>query len=226
MGIDALSNEKLTDAELSRFKVIRSAHPPLSATLWTSNLPQPTSPNYPEEVRKKLRALERAFAQDASLFEEEEMMQRREQEIGPQSPLGPFVEYRAATKRAQEEANEQAAREETARREKEREEVRRKLQERMTQNDSDQWWLQYKPGGGKARELAKWRARLKRFQKIANASVAEGEQENAKRLAKQASCGRPARAKIESLENANELGEENEPNEEAAEEAGEEADDE
>lgn len=61
----------------------------------------------------------------------------------------------------------------------------------MTQNDSDQWWLQYKPGGGKARELAKWRARLKRFQKIANASVAEGEQENAKRLAKQASCGRP-----------------------------------
>lgn len=35
-----------------------------------------------------------------------------------------------------------------------------------------------------------------------------------------------ARAKIESLENANELGEENEPNEEAAEEAGEEADDE
>ena len=41
MGIDALSNEKPTDAELAKFKL----------------------PLEPEEVRKKLRALERAFQQ-------------------------------------------------------------------------------------------------------------------------------------------------------------------
>lgn len=61
---------------------------PLSPTRVAVNSQLPLDP---EEVRKKLRALERAFAQDASLFEEEEMMQRREQEIGPRSPLGPFV---------------------------------------------------------------------------------------------------------------------------------------
>ena len=41
MGIDALSNEKPTDSELARFKL----------------------PLEPEEVRKKLRGLERSFAQ-------------------------------------------------------------------------------------------------------------------------------------------------------------------
>ena len=73
------------------------------------------------------------------------------------------------------------------------------MQDKMTQQDSEQWWLQYKKvDGGKARELAKWRARLRRFEKIAEASAADGERANAERLANQ------AREKIESLENATE----------------------
>ena len=52
-----------------------------------------------------------ACGQDASLFEEEEMKMRREQE------------YRAEAKRAEQEAQEAQLREERERREREREEV-------------------------------------------------------------------------------------------------------
>jgi len=161
MGIDALSNEKPSDAELARFKV----------------------PLDPEEVRKQLRALERAFANDADLFEQEEMEQRHAQES------------KAEEKRAQQEAAEAAAREERERREAEREEVRRRMQEKMKDGETEQWWLQYKHAdGGKARELAKLKARLKRFEKIARDSEQAGERENAARLAEQ------AREKIKDLE--------------------------
>ena len=59
----------------------------------------------------------------------------------------------------------------------------------------DQWWLSYQnKGGGKQREKAKWQARLKRFLQIAQSSTADGERENAQRLAEQ------AQAKLDSLE--------------------------
>uniref|UniRef100_A0A7S3EUI1 Uncharacterized protein n=1 Tax=Haptolina ericina TaxID=156174 RepID=A0A7S3EUI1_9EUKA len=159
LGMDALSNEMPLPQELSRFKV----------------------PLQPEEVRKKLRGLERAFAQDAELFEAEELERRRQQET------------RAELKREEQIRREQAADEERERREQEREEVRRRLEQKK-QVESDQWWLHFKSKpGGKEREIAKWRARLKRFEAIAANSSAEGEKANATKLATQ------AREKIDSL---------------------------
>ena len=56
------------------------------------------------------------------------------------------------------------------------------------QVESDQWWLHFKSKpGGKEREIAKWRARLKRFEAIAANSSAEGEKANATKLATQVS---------------------------------------
>ena len=62
--------------------------------------------------------------------------------------------------------------------------------------ESEAWWLQYTraEAGDKQREIAKLKARILRFQKIANSSTAEGERENAQRLAEQ------AQAKLQSLE--------------------------
>ena len=151
-GMDALSNEPPRDDELARFKV------PLVA----------------EEVRKKLRSLQRAFQQDAELFEEEELARRRENE------------ERQELKRAEQARREEMERIERARREREREEVRRKAQARQA-GETEQWWLVYQDkGGGTQREIAKVRSRLKRFEAIAKNSTAEGEKANADRLAEQA----------------------------------------
>ena len=71
------------------------------------------------------------------------------------------------------------------RKEREREEVRRKAAAHKP--DTEAWWLNYgTAAGGKEREMAKLKARLARFRKIAEGSTAEGERENAARLAKQA----------------------------------------
>ena len=73
--------------------------------------------------------------------------------------------------------------------------MRRKAAEKAA--GEDQWWLKYpSTGEGKQRELGKWRARLKRFEKIVQTSEASGEKENAERLAAQ------ARLKISQLEEA------------------------
>ena len=81
-----------------------------------------------------------------------------------------------------------AAEEERERKEREREEVRRKAAANTAQKEAGEaWWLQYtNKAGDKEREIAKVRARLLRFRKIAESSTAEGERENAVRLAEQA----------------------------------------
>ena len=152
VGIDALSNEPITESELLKFKV----------------------PLDPDQVRKKIRSLQRAMQEDAELFKEEELKQRYEQE------------ERLRAKR-EEEARAKAAAEEAAeRKEREREEVRKRAAGQMKGNE-EQWWLQYtNKAGDKEREIAKVRARLLRFRKIAESSTAEGERENAVRLAEQA----------------------------------------
>ena len=61
--------------------------------------------------------------------------------------------------------------------------------------DSEQWWLKYQhKGEGKERDIAKWKARLKRFVKIMESSGEAGERANATKLAE------GARAKIATLE--------------------------
>ena len=76
----------------------------------------------------------------------------------------------------------------------EREELRHRAAQKAAMS-GDQWWLSYQnKGGGKQREKAKWQARLKRFLQIAQSSTADGERENAQRLAEQ------AQAKLDSLE--------------------------
>jgi len=56
------------------------------------------------------------------------------------------------------------------------------------QETGEAWWLSYqnKGAGDKQREIAKLKARLLRFKKIAESSTAGGERENALRLAAQA----------------------------------------
>ena len=57
--------------------------------------------------------------------------------------------------------------------------------------DSEQWWLKYQhKGEGKERDIAKWKARLKRFLKIAESTTESGECANAKKLAEQVCCDR------------------------------------
>ena len=58
VGLDALSNESISSAEMGRFKV----------------------PLDPEAVRKKILSLQRAMQEDANLFEEDDMKRRYEQE--------------------------------------------------------------------------------------------------------------------------------------------------
>ena len=104
--------------------------------------------------------------------------------------------------RAEQMRAEEMAQEERERKEREREELRQRAA-RKAEVDEDRWWLTHQnKSGGKQRELAKWRARLKRFEQIAASSVAEGERDNALRLAEQ------ARNKLEFLESQAEGGEE------------------
>ena len=81
------------------------------------------------------------------------------------------------------------------RKEREREELQQRAARKAPGNE-EQWWLKFQKTdkGDKERELAKWKARLMRFEKIAASSSAEGEQANARRLAEQ------AQTKIASLE--------------------------
>merc|ERR1740130_1101853 len=98
----------------------------------------------------------------------------------------------------QESMREQAARDqreadERDRKEQEKDEVRRRAAAKSA--DSEQWWLKYQhKGEGKERDIAKWKARLKRFLKIAESTTESGECANAKKLAEQ------ARTKIAALE--------------------------
>jgi hypothetical protein len=94
-------------------------------------------------------------------------------------------------------AADRQAEEERERREREKEELRRRQADKTAGGgDSEQWWLQYNVtlGDASGREVAKWKARLSRFSKIAKSSVSAGERDNATRLAEQ------ARLKIEQLE--------------------------
>ena len=51
--------------------------------------------------------------------------------------------------------------------------------------DSEQWWLKYQhKEGGRERDIAKWKARLKRFEKIMESGEV-GERANAEKLAEQ-----------------------------------------
>ena len=127
----------------------------------------------PDAVRKKARSLQRAMLEDSSLFEEEELRVRQEQE------------ERLREKREQEARAQKQEEEEQRRREREREEVRRRAA--ANKQATEAWWLQYQnTGDDKQREIAKLKARLARFKKIAASSEAEGERDNALRLAKQA----------------------------------------
>jgi len=126
-----------------------------------------------EVVRKKMKTLKQAMEQEHELFEEEEV--RRVQEE---------AEKVKAKIQEQQKAEERAA-EEQARKEREREEVRQ--WQARKEGENEQWWLKYQQkGGGKDREIGKWKARLKRFQKIAQSSEQPGERENAEKLAQQA----------------------------------------
>ena len=130
-----------------------------------------------EAVRKKMRSLQRAMQDESQLFEEEELRRRMEQE------------ERLRQQRESEAHAKAAAEEERERKERERDEVRRKAAANTAQKEAGEaWWLQYqnKGAGNKEREIAKLKARLARFQKIAESSTAEGERENAMRLAAQA----------------------------------------
>ena len=88
------------------------------------------------------------------------------------------------------------------RKEREREEMRRRAAAHKP--DTEAWWLKYgaaSSAGDKQREIGKLKARLQRFNKIASTSTAEGERENAERLAKQAA------AKLETLQAAEQAAE-------------------
>jgi len=151
VGVDTLSNEPCSDAELTKFKV----------------------PLDPEAVRKKIRSLQRAMQEDAELFEAEELRRRME------------LEERLREKREEEARAKMMEEEERERKERERDEVRRRAA--SSKQESEAWWLQYNnKAGDKDREIAKLKARLARFQKIAATSAADGERENATRLAEQA----------------------------------------
>ena len=135
-------------------------------------------------VRKKIRSLQNHMQDHNNLFEEEELRRRLEAD-------DLLRQKREAEARAQ-----QAAEEAAERKEREREEVRRRAANNKIQEEGGEaWWLQYqnRGAGDKQREIAKLKARLQRFQKIAESSTAEGEKENALRLAEQ------AEAKLNSL---------------------------
>jgi len=152
VGIDTLSNETPSDAELTRFKV----------------------PLVPTDVRKKLQSIQIAMQDNSALFEEDDLRRKVEED------------ERLRQKREEAAYAEEMEREERERKEREREDLRRRQAER-TQTETDQWWLQYQQkGDSKQREVAKWKARLARFQKIVNSSGAQGERDNAQRLAEQA----------------------------------------
>ena len=92
----------------------------------------------------------------------------------------------AQAKREEEARAKQRAEEEEERKERAREEARRRAA-MGKQQETEAWWLQYRgKEGDKSREIAKLKARLARFKKIAEATEAEGERENAMRLAEQA----------------------------------------
>ena len=123
-------------------------------------------------VRKKIRSLQLAMNDSANLFEEEELRRRVE------------ADERLRDKREQEARAKAYAEEERERKERERDEVRRRAA--ANKQPTEAWWLQYNKGGDdKQREIAKLKARLLRFQKIAESSTADGERENAQRLAEQ-----------------------------------------
>jgi len=130
-------------------------------------------PLEPEVVRRKARSLQRAMLEDASLFEGEELRLRQEQE------------EKLRLRREEEARERQREQDDQERKEREREEVRRRAAANKSAGEA--WWLQYQnTGDDKQREIAKLRARLARFRKIAASSTAEGESNNAARLAKQA----------------------------------------
>ena len=94
------------------------------------------------------------------------------------------ADERLRDKREQEARAKAYAEEERERKERERDEVRRRAA--ANKQPTEAWWLQYNKGGDdKQREIAKLKARLLRFQKIAESSTADGERENAQRLAEQ-----------------------------------------
>ena len=130
-------------------------------------------PLEPRGLRAKIRSLQRAMQEDAELFEEEELRRRMEQE------------ERLREQREEEARRQELEEEERERKERERDEVRRRAAE--NKKETEAWWLNYNNSAGdKAREIAKLKARLARFNKIAASSTAEGESKNAMRLAQQA----------------------------------------
>jgi len=137
----------------------------------------------PALVRKQIRYLQQAMQECRELFEEEDLRRKIEEEEKLRA------QQEAAAEREQREADERE------RKEREREDLRRRQAERSAAaGESEQWWLQYQQkGDNKQREVAKWKARLARFEKIANSTTAEGERENAQRLAEQ------AKQKVDSL---------------------------
>jgi len=128
-----------------------------------------------KEVRKKIRSLQSAMQDHANLFEEEELRRHMEQD------------ERLREKREEEARAAAQEEEERERKERERDEVRRRAAANK-QETGEAWWLSYqnKGAGDKQREIAKLKARLLRFKKIAESSTAGGERENALRLAAQA----------------------------------------
>jgi len=128
-----------------------------------------------ETVRRKIHSLQVAMQNEAGLFAEEELRRRMEQDER-------WREMRVLEGRAK-----AAVVEERVRMERERDEVRRRAAANKKEDAGEAWWLQYQnKAGDKQREIAKLKARLLRFKKIAEGSTAEGERENALRLAEQA----------------------------------------
>lgn len=123
-------------------------------------------------VREKSQKLRASAQRYIDLFSEEE--QRRMEEAAQRAE--------AAAERERQAAQEREA--EAARREREREEMRRRNAARRA-NAPGQWWKAIHTTGGE-REIAKWTARLKRFQAIAESSTEDGERVNARRLAENA----------------------------------------
>jgi len=116
--------------------------------------------------------------------------------IAPQVARKAEEEERLRLAREAQFAAERTADEERDRKEREKEELRRRAADKAGGEESEQWWLGYNVTRGDAsgREVAKWKARLSRFEKIVRSSTAAGERENAARLAEQ------ARSKIAQLD--------------------------
>ena len=146
-------------------------------------------PLEPTDVRKKIYKLETAMRDASDLFEEEELRWRAE------------AAERQAEAQAERQRAAELAQEERDRKERDREELQQRAA-RKSQGNEEQWWLKFQKTdkGDKEREMAKWKARLLRFEKIASSSAADGERDNARRLAEQ------AQQKIASLEAQAEAG--------------------